>query len=203
MGNLSTLSAWTQNSFYWKGLDSPQQAPRYREIADLIAHSCSQGAVLDVGCGAGVLRGFLERETAYFGIEPLANEIETSLSGEHAILQCAAEEFNGGGRKWGCVVFNEMLYYTKDPCGLVKKYAAYLEPGGLIVFSIYQRNERFHRFAKVVHWLDRRRPYSNAQCTAMVLDRMRREGWTIEHDKMVSKPDHPTPWRIVAARPPR
>jgi 2-polyprenyl-3-methyl-5-hydroxy-6-metoxy-1,4-benzoquinol methylase len=197
------MKTWNDDAFYWKGLDSPQQAPRYREIASVIAEMCPDGSVLDVGCGEGLLRGFLERETAYFGIEGSPAASESARRGEDAILQCTAEEFSGGGRKWGCVVFNEMLYYTKNPCGLLRKYAGYLQPGGAVIFSIYQRQERFHRLAKVVHWLDRRRPYSNVHCTGMVLDMMRREGWTIERDKIVNKPDHPTPWRIVAARPGR
>jgi predicted TPR repeat methyltransferase len=201
MGNLSTVSAWNLNSFYSKGLNSPQQSPRYMEITQLIARNCPAGPVLDVGCGEGVLAGFLERETAYFGIEPLASAIQSAHCGKDAIRQCTAEEFSGGGRKWGCIVFNEMLYYTKDPCGLLKKYASHLEPGGVVILSIYQRNERFDRLARLRHWLDRRRPYSNAHCTSMVLDLMRREGWAIAHDKLVTKPNHPTPWRIVAARP--
>jgi SAM-dependent methyltransferase len=195
------MKAWNDDLFYWKGLDSPQQVPRYLEIAHLIAQLCPQGSVLDVGCGEGLLRGFLDQETAYFGIEGSPAAAQSARRGEDAILQCTAEEFNGGGRKWNCVVFNEMLYYTRDPCGLVKKYAAYLEPGGVVIFSIYQRHERFDRLAPLRHWLDRRRPTSNVHCTGMILEMMRREGWVIEHDKSVNKPDHPTPWRIVAARP--
>jgi len=197
------MKAWDDELYYWRGLNSPQQAPRYLEIANLVARLCSDCSVLDVGCGEALLRGFLDQETAYFGIEGSPAASASARRGEDAVLQCTAEEFNGGGRRWGCIVFNEMLYYTKDPCGLLKKYAAFLEPGGVVILSIYQRSERFHRFARMAHWLDRRRPYSNVHCTQMVMDFMRREGWVVEHDKVVNKPDHPIPWRIVAARPGR
>jgi SAM-dependent methyltransferase len=195
------MRAWNDNSFCWQGLGSPQQAPRYLEIASLIARLAPHGSVLDVGCGAGVLEGFLEPDTAYFGIEPLADAVQSARCDRNAIRQCAAEEFEGDGRKWGCVVFNEMLYYTRDPCGLLRKYARFLEPDGVMILSIYQRSQRFDRMARLRHWLDRRRPYSNAHCTSMVLEFMGREGWTIEEDKLVAKPEHPTPWRVLAARP--
>ena len=49
------------------------------------------------------------------------------------IINRSAEEYNDSNNRYGCILFNEMLYYTVDPVGLMKKYAKLLSPSGVVL----------------------------------------------------------------------
>ena len=42
-----------------------------------------------------------------------------------------------GALPWDVVVFNECLYYFADPLGVVRRYRAVLESGGIFVVSMH------------------------------------------------------------------
>ena len=183
---------WNDDFGDWQGLASPRQAPRYERIANLICHFAPEASVLDVGCGEGLLRSFLPPSVHYYGIEPSQKAIE----GHPGITRNTAEAFDTAGQRWNCIIFNEMLYYARDPIFLLRKYSESLYPGGAFIISIFQRRGKPTLSARLRHWSDRRRPISNIHCTEMVLDFIRQSGWSIEHDSLIQ--EH---WRIWMTRP--
>jgi SAM-dependent methyltransferase len=183
---------WNDDFGDWQGLASIEQAPRYQRIASLVEQLIQVGSVLDVGCGEAVLRDFLPRSILYRGIEPSAKAIEAHPEVAHS----TAEAFEAHGQKWNCIVFNEMLYYARDPLFLLKKYAELLCPGGAFIISIYQRPGMPTPAARIRHWFDRRRPISNVHCTEMVLRFICKNGWSVEHDSLLENR-----WRIWVSRP--
>lgn len=167
---LSTATrAWDDDSGDWKNLQCASQFVRYEFISNLIRH-CGAASVLDVGCGEAVLRKFLSPSIQYLGIEPSGK----AAAGCTDVIVSTAEAFNAGLRKWDCIVFNEMLYYSPDPRTLLEKYSAMLTQNGRIVISIYQKQET--RFERVKRWLFLRRP-SNVSCTRLVRNFLIRKEW--------------------------
>lgn len=197
------MNSWKDDSCDWQNLASSIEAPRYREVARLIDRFCPKGTVLDVGCGAAVLRDYLDTDVPYLGIEPSAKAVESARAkyGYDSIIHSTGDDFDPGKCRWDCIVFNEMLYYLSDPLSLLAKYARRVTEGGIIVVSIYQSAESFDLAAKLRHWLDWRRPISNTHCTEMVHDFMVRDGWLVERDEMVGMPGSSEYWRIWAAKP--
>jgi len=168
-----------------------EQAPRYQHIARLVTKG-SQRHVLDVGCGEAVLRTFLPPHLPYLGIEPSAKAPQS----RKGIANATAEDFGPGGNRWDCIVFNEVLYYSRDPLYLLRKYAQFLFPDGKIIISIYQKPEALSLKTRLLHYLHPRRPISNLHCTEMVSDFISRQRWIIETDDLVAGR-----WRIWTTRP--
>lgn len=194
------MHSWDDESGDWQDLASTTQAPRYRTLAQLIAEFCpSDGSVLDIGCGSALLRSYLPDSLKYLGVEPSAKAVESARAkyGYDRVVYSTAEGFNPGKRAWDAIVFNEMLYYARDPIGLLVKFAA---PGEIIIVSIYQKPERFSFKTHLHHLLDRRRPRSNVHCTKMVYDFMKREGWSIQKDESLPIPGGSNYWRIFVAK---
>jgi 2-polyprenyl-3-methyl-5-hydroxy-6-metoxy-1,4-benzoquinol methylase len=197
------MNSWNDESGDWQDLALPTQAPRYKQIANFIDGFCPNGSVLDVGCGEAVLRDYLAEGVKYLGIEPSVKAVESARAkyGCDSIVHSTGEGFDPGHCRWDCVVFNEMLYYSLDPLGLLDKYAKLVKSVGIIIVSIYQKPESFSIKTRLRHWLHLRRQISNVHCTKMVHDYMVRDGWLIEREDTIVIPGAGEHWRIWLARP--
>jgi SAM-dependent methyltransferase len=188
------MAGWNDLRGDWQGLSDPAQSPRYRAIAGLLAQylpgTCS---VLDVGCGEAVLARFLPSTCAYTGIEPSAKALQGA---GRPIIHSTAEDFSPAGRTWDAIIFNEMLYYTREPVALMNKYVHLLSPKGLYVISIYQRQ---------VRWRDRIRQIlgrgrnANAICTRLVDEMMKSDDWNLLQTLSIPIPGTREAWRLWAA----
>ena len=185
------MKDWNNDFGDWQGLACAEQAPRYQHIAGLL-RNFSRRQVLDVGCGEGVLRNFLSPDSSYLGIEPSVK----ALNGRKDITNATAEDFAAGASRWDCIVFNEVLYYSRDPLYLLRKYARFLLPDGKVIISIYQAPGAFSFKRRLLHYLHPRRPMSNVHCTQMVADFISRDRWIIETDDLVEGR-----WRIWTTMP--
>jgi 2-polyprenyl-3-methyl-5-hydroxy-6-metoxy-1,4-benzoquinol methylase len=185
------MKDWNDEFGDWQGLACAEQVPRYQHIAGLLKKFSGQ-RVLDVGCGETVLRNFLPPSLSYLGIEPSAK----AVNGRKDIAYTTAEDFAAGASRWDCIVFNEVLYYSRDPIYLLRKYAQFLLPNGKIIISIYQKPDALSLKARLLHYLEPRRPMSNLQCTQMVVDFISCQRWAIETDDLVAGR-----WRIWTTLP--
>ena len=187
----------------WQGLDSTSEAPRYAIIAEMLRTFQADLKVLDVGCGEAVLRSWLPKEADYTGIElsSLAVQKAIKIDASAKVIHSSAESFNAGGELFGSIVFNEVLYYTADPVGLVMKYSKLLWHGGVMLCSIFQKPGRVLLKRRLQHLFDRRRPISNIHCTKMVRAFMERENWPILDDRIVPIPGTAHQWHIWLAQP--
>jgi len=152
----------------WRKLGAPAEIPRYREIARLISDLAPADVdLLDVGCGAGLLREHLPDTITYVGVEPCR---EACLSAraipreKMVIERHSAESFPTAERKWGCVVLSEVLYYCRDPRGVLEKYGNAVASGGVLIVSIFQKQDPLsHRMRNMANGWS-----SNTQCTRIV-----------------------------------
>ncbi|MDP2913125.1 MAG: class I SAM-dependent methyltransferase [Candidatus Omnitrophota bacterium] len=189
----------------WRGLDSESEAPRYAAIAQALRDFRVDRNVLDVGCGMAVLRSYLPGDANYTGIEPSTTAVRMAVERNASvrIIHSRAERFDAPGGFFDSVVFNEMLYYTLDPVGLLRKYASLLRRDGVILCSIYQNPSSLFLRRRLWHWLDRRRPISCIHCEKMVRAFMTRENWSILDDRSVGPAGGSSKWHIWLAAPPR
>lgn len=196
---------WNDASGDWQNLAGSDQSLRYGAIIRLIeTHlNIQQTRILDVGCGSGLLASKLPRRFDYMGIEPSRAAIAKiqDVQIAHSIANCTAESFEIGGRRWDCVVFNEMLYYSVDPIFLLQKYADALAAHGLIIVSIFMKVERPGVKALLLSLFKWRRPISNVHCASMVASAIVRFGWLQVEELQVPVPRSEQHWRIWAFRP--
>ena len=122
---------------------------RLKYIRDMVdqywqADECSrtplQGkAALDVGCGAGLLTEPLARLGAKVtGIDAAAELI--AVAREHAAAQGLAIDYRDGdvqglGGQFDLVTSMEVIEHVADPGAFLKRLAARLAPGGLLILS--------------------------------------------------------------------
>jgi 2-polyprenyl-3-methyl-5-hydroxy-6-metoxy-1,4-benzoquinol methylase len=205
----SVVRQWDDEAGHWRGLDKASQAPRYAAVAEMLHRSNADRCVLDVGCGEALLLKWLPEHAVYVGIEPSTAAVQMAVSRTPSlrIHTTRAECFDARGERFDAVVFNEMLYYTRNPVGLVRKYAALLTPEGVVLCSIFQKpngaslRSRLSMRTRVMHLLDPRRPISNVHCARMVRNFMRRQGWPILDDRLVNGAGSRAVWQVWLARP--
>jgi len=122
-------------------LDSIPERARY----SLIVGQCDVlgvRSILDVGCGQGVLAKRLNRVTydRYVGIDisqtAIAQARRELPDPRNTYLVSDADAFDTADR-FDLLVFNECLYYMEDPASVVRRYLAFLRPGGHVSISMY------------------------------------------------------------------
>lgn len=126
----------------WSRLGDPQEAARYGAIAGLARGRGELTSVLDVGCGEGLLRSYLASQDAlrYLGLDVSQAAIdrarERALPGDR--FECADAESYLPGRSFSAVILNESLYYFRQPLAQAHRYLALVEPGGVMVISMFE-----------------------------------------------------------------
>lgn len=130
----------------WDYLDGTSEAARYALIAGYVHRLRGPAALLDVGCGAGVLCQYLDRSrVSYTGIDvsetAIAQARERFPESRFGVSDLAQYE-PANGQKFDVVVFNEVLPHVDDPLGSLRRYLSFLLPSGLAVISTYQNTDR-------------------------------------------------------------
>jgi len=191
---------WNDESGDWRGWENDDQRPRYEAITAQIKRLRAK-SVLDIGCGEAVLFSLMPAEVRqYLGIEPSQLALKGAQSRQASVVRQTAEGYVPDSA-WDCIIFNEVLYYTADPIGLLRKYARALTPDGFIIVSIYQRPGSPSLSKRVRHWMDRRRPMSNVHCTQMLQRFISTEGWKTHHAGQVRSSENDFCWSVFTVTP--
>jgi 2-polyprenyl-3-methyl-5-hydroxy-6-metoxy-1,4-benzoquinol methylase len=124
----------------WDFLAQLSELARFSILAGYICHLKPGGAVLDTGCGQGVLLRRLPSScySRYVGIDVSGSAI--SVAQEQRIerstfLAADCEEYSPADH-FDVIVFNEVLCCLRDPLRTVERYARSLNPGGLLLVSM-------------------------------------------------------------------
>ena len=166
---------WNDDGGDWQRLNHEFEQVRYQVIANLLKTHALNGAVLDVGCGMGILRQHVTTGS-YTGLEPSSKAFALAVSNPSAeIIHSTAEAFDAKGRKWDAVVMSELLYYCDDPIAVLKKYCEALAAKGVFVLSIYQKRHSIKSWVR--YWLGGRP--SNRQYSKQIERFMADQGWTV------------------------
>jgi len=130
-------------SGHWALLHSAAEEPRYAAIAALVrTHGCRRPVLLDAGCGSGqLLTCFAPGDLgAYHGVDLSTEAIR------HARVSALADSvFQEGDletwttdMRYDVIVINEVMGYFRDPRATVLRLATFLEPGGILIVSLYR-----------------------------------------------------------------
>ncbi len=130
----------------WNFLESINELSRYSVIAGYISYLKPQAAVLDIGCGEGILfdryqghgySNYLGVDISQVAIDRLADRQDAKTR----FIQADAEAFEPT-ELFDVIVFNESLYYFHRPLMGMKKYCHALKPNGLIIVSTFNTSSR-------------------------------------------------------------
>lgn len=126
----------------WEFMRRLDELPRYSVLSGYLRHLKPGGAVLDVGCGEGILRDEMRIHgyARWVGVDiaetAVARARETA-DDRATFLAANAEEHTPDGR-FDAIVFNECVYYFENPIGTVERYRTFLELGGVILVSMFR-----------------------------------------------------------------
>ena len=126
---------------YWEMLQNIREFGHYSIIAGYYQFRNKPRHILDIGCGEGLLQKYLKVHTysTYLGIdlsEIAIQKAQTLSDNNTQFIQADAETFKPE-QKFGCIIFNECLYYFKDPVAVIQHYEQYLQPDGDIIISMF------------------------------------------------------------------
>lgn len=124
----------------WDFLGALSELSRFSVLAGYICHLKPGAAVLDVGCGQGLLLRRLPDScySRYAGIDLSASAIAVAQQHrcERSTFLAADCENYSPAEQFDVIVFNEVLCCLRDPLHTVERYARSLSVGGLLLVSL-------------------------------------------------------------------
>lgn len=130
----------------WAKLEQLDELARYSVIVGYMAYLKPQGAVLDVGCGEGILfkRYKPHGYSRYLGID--ISEVALAKLAEQqdentAFVRVEAEAYRPT-ELFDVIVFSEALYYFQAPLTVIERYSHALQQDGILIISTYARSRR-------------------------------------------------------------
>jgi len=135
----------------WDFMKSLDELARYSVITGYLHHLKPGGALLDVGSGEGILRDKMIPfgYSRYVGVDLSEAAVEAGRAkpDPRAAFVAADAEAYTPSEAFDAIVFNECVYYFKDPLATVARYKSFLEDGGLLIVSMF-RSRRADVIAK-------------------------------------------------------
>lgn len=147
----------------WERLSSDHEDPRYALLSSLIRrHAAPGSAILEAGCGTGILAGHLAGSgLKYTGFDLAGSAIEEARRSRGSVgdffVGDADREPPSRAREggpYGTIVFNEVVYYFGDPAATVERYEPLLTKDGVFAVSIWNPE----RWKALVGRLEKRNP---------------------------------------------
>jgi 2-polyprenyl-6-hydroxyphenyl methylase/3-demethylubiquinone-9 3-methyltransferase len=123
----------------WDFLGQLPELSRFSILAGYIHHLKPGGAVLDAGCGQGMLLRRLPSSaySSYLGIDLSGSAISVARNqqNQRSTFLVADCEHYTPAQNFDVIVFNEVLCYLREPLRTVERYTRSLSSGGLLLVS--------------------------------------------------------------------
>jgi 2-polyprenyl-3-methyl-5-hydroxy-6-metoxy-1,4-benzoquinol methylase len=130
----------------WDFMAALPGVAHYAVITGYIHFLKPHSAVLDVGCGEGILLNWLRPYgyARYVGVDVSSVAIARAESKQDSItsFRCGDAESFDPGETFDVIVFNEVLYYLHDPLSGARRFGTFLKPDGILIVSTYAGSDR-------------------------------------------------------------
>ena len=127
--------------------DVPSERARIAVIGGVLIqqYAGANASVLDIGCGEGAIADFLNanQRQKYVGVDLSKEAIHLAKAKRgHPMkfVHAAAHHFQPSHR-FDAIVFSDVLYYVEHE-KVINQYEQYLNPGGIIIISIFHFTEK-------------------------------------------------------------
>ncbi len=128
----------------WDELYDVKELARYSIITGYIQQFFPKGMIADLGCGNGVLASKCTtlQLKKYLGVDFSAVAIEKAktIGGNHFSYEVGDLNEYIPDSHFDVFVFNESIYYLNNPKLVLKRFSERLNPGGIFIFSIVDKN---------------------------------------------------------------
>jgi len=107
---------------------------------DLLKKYNFGGKIFEIGCGEGVLFQHIEEvDFSFFeGIDISEIAITKTPKSSKSVFKAAdMETYIPSNKPFTVIVLNEVLYYSKNPLKLLKRYIQFLEKDGVFLIGMY------------------------------------------------------------------
>ena len=143
----------------WTSLEGMDEMAHYAVIGGYTRLLHPTPAILDAGCGSGALLKWVNPAfESYLGID-IAEE---AIAQGNALGIPKANFVAGDLENWDAplcfdiIIFNESLYYTRDPRATLLRFNKFLKLNGVFIISMCEYGHNAAAWARLdatVHWL--------------------------------------------------
>ncbi|MFC1620005.1 class I SAM-dependent methyltransferase [Candidatus Neomarinimicrobiota bacterium] len=124
----------------WDQLNEIKELAHYSIITGYCTHLKPDGAILDIGCGEGILAKRLPPDnfSSYVGIDISREAIlrAEKVQNEKVAFVCDDAMNYTPERSFDLIIFSECLYYFKQSVDTMRRYEKYRSEKGYIIVSM-------------------------------------------------------------------
>jgi 2-polyprenyl-3-methyl-5-hydroxy-6-metoxy-1,4-benzoquinol methylase len=136
----------------WNYLTQLNELAHYSVITGYFNYFKYGGALLDVGCGEGILykRTCSSSYSKYVGIDISKEAVNRAMKNKNektTFIQTDLYNYSTT-KKFDAIIFNEVLYYLNNQVEVLKRYDRFLKNDGIFIISMY------HRRRNAIIWKD-------------------------------------------------
>lgn len=154
----ASAATWDQqyNDGRWSLLAEDDELIRYAVLDGYARAINPEAAILDIGCGEGLLSRHLTSYARYLGVDISEVAISSARSLEDVRTRFVASDAScfSPEETFDVIVFNESLYYFAEPLAVLEHYGEFVEAGGVFLISMF----RTPRSAAIARLLEKRHP---------------------------------------------
>lgn len=131
------------SSGVWDYLEGDEEKEHYHVIVDYVKKYGVGDSVFDLGCGKGVLYNYLKQsdvlnDKQYYGVDISENAIKSAEDTfDKELFGVLDYQHEHTDRQFGCVIFNETLYYFNDIDKILQKcFRENVNENGVLIISM-------------------------------------------------------------------
>ena len=126
----------------WDGLASECEEARFDPLRKFVEAHAANSRILEIGCGEGILQSRPDPSiyAHYLGIDISSVAIERARQLQQSRTRYLVGDMDTfqPDEQFDIIIFNESLYYARNPCQTMKRYMQHLHANGIFITSIYE-----------------------------------------------------------------